>query len=357
MFEVLYETLLNKVKSGTKCVVLTYLDFIDNKSGTIGEKLLLTEDEIEKKIYPFRDFIYDDAKSSISTGKIKITNIDEKKCVLIEPFIPKPRLIVFGGGHISKPVTEFSSKVGFSVTVIDDRPSFANKARFPEADRVICESFEKSIELLDLKDSDYVVIVTRGHKQDGIVLRQVLKYELNYVGMIGSKRRVKAMMDELLHEGYSKEKLDSVNSPIGIDIKAITPEEIAISIVGQLIEYKNKIAINASGEKFILPSFDENLIKKISEISSIPRAIMTILSTKGSVPRKAGAKMLYYSDGTAYGTIGGGCSEAGVKMKAREIMGESSFVVEHVDLTGDIVQSEGMACGGTMEVLIETYKK
>jgi xanthine dehydrogenase accessory factor len=273
----------------------------------------------------------------------------------MEPFIPKPRLIVFGGGHIAKPLSEFASRVGFAVTVIDDRPSFANSSRFPEAEKVICEDFEKSFNLINLRKFDYVVIITRGHRYDGVVLREVLKHDLSYVGMIGSKRRVKGMMGELLNEGFSKDKLDLVNSPIGIDIGAITPDEIAISIISQLISYKNKGSVNKYGESFSLPEFDIEVAEKVFEKSSMPKALLTILSSKGSVPRKAGAKMVAYLDGRTVGSIGGGCSEAGVVTKAREIMLDKGFLIEHVDMTGDAAEAEGMVCGGIMEVLVEVF--
>jgi xanthine dehydrogenase accessory factor len=355
MLQNLYRALVDKVNSGNQCVMLTYLDLQSHRSGSISDKILLTAENIEKRTILLNEDTYEKILLSLNTGKLQMVNIGENKAVLIEPFIPKPRLIVFGGGHIAKPLVEFASRVGFSVTVIDDRPSFSNTGRFPEAEKVICESFERSFNLLNLRKSDYVVVITRGHRHDGVVLREVLNYELSYVGMIGSKRRVRGMMEELLDEGYSKDKLDLVNSPIGLDIGAITPDEIAISIIAQLISFKNKGIINKSGEKFALPEFDIEVAEKVSEASSIPKALITIISSKGSVPRKAGAKMIAYLDGRTIGSIGGGCSEAGVITKAREIMSSKGFLVEHVDMTAEVAESEGMVCGGVMEVLVEVF--
>ncbi|NTW45162.1 MAG: XdhC family protein, partial [Anaerolineaceae bacterium] len=107
------------------------------------------------------------------------------------------------------------------------------------------------------------------------------------------------------------------------------------------------------GKKFSFPEFDMEVIEKISESSEIPKALLTILSTKGSVPRKAGAKMAVYYDGRTIGSIGGGCSEAGVITNARRIMLDKGFIIQHVDMTGDVAESEGMVCGGIMDVLIE----
>lgn len=355
MLENLYKTLLTKVNEGNKCIMLTYLGFHTSRSGSISEKIILTEDEIEKKSLPLNDEVYEKISLSFNTGKPQTVNIEQNKTILIEPFLPKPRLIIFGGGHVSKPLSEFASRVGFSVTLVDDRPFFANTARFPEAERVICEAFEKSFDLINLRKSDFVVIVTRGHRYDGIVLREVLAHDLSYVGMIGSKRKVRGMKEELLNDGYSNEKLASIVAPIGLDINSITPDEIGISIVAQLISYKNRVNVNESGEKFNFPEFDIEVAEKIFEEASMPKALITILSSKGSVPRKAGAKMVAYYDGRTIGSIGGGCSEAEVITKARDLMQDKGFLIEHVDLTGEVAETEGMACGGTLEVLVEVF--
>lgn len=349
MVKDLYKSLLKKVNEGNHCIILTYLNLHGDRNGSILEKVLLTSEDIEKKSASLSDDIYEKIKLSSNSGKLQIFNVEDNRLLLIEPFMPKLRLIVFGGGHIAKPLVEFAARIGFSVTVVDDRPFFANSARFPEAEKVICESFENSFGLINFKRSDYVVIITRGHRYDGVVLREVLKHDFSYMGMIGSKRRVKGMREELLNEGFSKDKLDLLNAPIGLDIGGITPDEIAISIIAQLISYKNK------GASFTFPEFDRDVLENICEESSLPKALITILSSKGSVPRKSGAKMIAYFDGRTLGSIGGGCSEASVILKAREVMRSKGFLIEHVDMTGEVAESEGMVCGGVMEVLVEVF--
>jgi len=355
MLENLYKSLLDKVNAGNKCVMLTYLDFHSERQGSITGKSLFTRKEIEKRSFLITDGIYEKICLCLDNGKLEIIYIEQNKAILVEPFIPKPRLVVFGGGHIAKPLSEFAARVGFSVAIIDDRPFFANTARFPEADNVLCQNFERCFDLVHLKASDFVVIITRGHRHDGVVLREVLKHDLRYIGMIGSKRRVIAMREELLNEGFAKAKLDLVNAPIGLDICAITPDEIAISIVAQLISYKNQASIDKFGKNFSFPELDAKVAEKASEESPLPKAIITILSSKGSVPRKAGSKMVAYYDGSTIGSIGGGCSEAGVLRMAKDIMLDKGFLIEHVDMTGDVAEAEGMVCGGVMEVLIEAY--
>ena len=355
MLENLYKTLLEKVNAGNKCVMLTYLDFHSERQGSITGKALFTREEIEKRSFLIDDDVYEKICLCLDNGKLEIIYIEQNKALLIEPFIPKLRLVVFGGGHIAKPLSEFAARVGFSVTVIDDRPFFANTNRFPEADHVICQNFEKYFDLVHLKVSDFVVIITRGHRHDGVVLREVLKHDFSYAGMIGSKRRVISMKEELINEGFAKAKLALVNAPIGLDISAITPDEIAISIVSQLISYKNQTIIDKFGKSFSFPELDAKVLEKASEKSYLPKAIVTILSSRGSVPRKAGAKMVAYYDGSTIGSIGGGCSEAGVLTRAKDIMLDKGFLIEHVDMTGDVAEAEGMVCGGVMEVLIEAF--
>lgn len=145
------------------------------------------------------------------------------------------QLLVLGGGHISVPLVKMGSLLGFTVTVIDDRPSFANKGRFPEADRVICDDFANALQKCECSPTTYAVIVTRGHQHDEECLRALLNVDLAYLGMIGSKRKVRELSQHLRNDGVSQEKLDQVHAPIGLAIEAETPEEIAVSILGEII--------------------------------------------------------------------------------------------------------------------------
>lgn len=339
--KIVFKELLDELKIHSEVAMLTYLENNDKKVLPYS-KLNLSKDEN----------LNDNIKSTFNTG-IPHLYEDDNNRILIEPFFTKPRLIVFGGGHIALPLTEFGHRVGFSVVVADDRLSFANVDRFPMADEVICEDFNKAFDLIKLRSSDFVVIVTRGHRYDGVCLRNALKFNPAYIGMIGSKRRVKAMMEELISEGYEKEGLDKISSPIGLDIGAVTPEEIAIAIIAQVISYRRAGLDKTKPSKFNWPEFDIEVIKEASQESEIPRALITIIGSKGSVPRKAGAKMIVWLDGKTLGTIGGGCSEANILTLAREIIRTKGYSIEHVDMTGEVAEDEGMVCGGTMEVLIE----
>ncbi len=155
--------------------------------------------------------------------------------LILELVAGAPSLFIFGGGHISRSVSKIASMAGFSVTVIDDRPEFANPERFPEAARTIVSDFVESFANIDIKPSSSIVIVTRGHKSDELVLGVAATTPAAYIGMIGSRKKVASTFERLAARGVPPELLRRVRTPIGLDIGAVTPGEIAVSIVAELI--------------------------------------------------------------------------------------------------------------------------
>jgi xanthine dehydrogenase accessory factor len=155
--------------------------------------------------------------------------------VIVEVVEAPARLVVVGGGHIGRSLVKMGAEVGFSCTVIDDRPDYANRERFPEADHVICADFETALAELPVDHNTYIVLVTRGHKQDELSLRSLVSRPAAYLGMIGSKRRTGAVLQHLTDDGFEPEALARVHTPIGLDIGAETPEEIAVSILAEII--------------------------------------------------------------------------------------------------------------------------
>ena len=158
--------------------------------------------------------------------------------VFIEPILTAPVLYIFGGGHISLPLAKMAGMAGFNIAVIDDRPEFANAERFPEADTTLAGDFSQSFGKVNIDKSSYIVIVTRGHQNDELVLEWAVGTPAKYIGMIGSKTKVKAVYDHLLARGISPQQLDKVHSPIGLEIEAQTPEEIAVSILAEIIKVR-----------------------------------------------------------------------------------------------------------------------
>lgn len=153
----------------------------------------------------------------------------------LDPVTGAQRLIIAGAGHIAQPLCALGSMLGFHVTIIDDRASFANRERFPTADAIIVKPFAAAIDELNFDRHCYLVSVTRGHAYDEEVLRAALKHPEGFVGMIGSRRRARATLDRLAADGYDTNRLKEVHVPLGLDIGAETPEEIAIAIIAEII--------------------------------------------------------------------------------------------------------------------------
>ena len=277
----------------------------------------------------------------------------ENALVVREPVVPQERLIVLGGGHIALPVCRFGAACGFSVCVADDRPDFANSARFPEAAAVLCDSFENAIRSFAVTPFDYVVVITRGHRHDADCLRALLPGPCPaYLGMIGSRRRTKGLLEMLREEGFDEERLSGICTPIGLNIGAVTPAEIAVSILSEVIAYKRLPEHGAPGRYCNDSDVELSTLRYLAE-NREPKAVVTVIETKGSTPRGAGAKMAVSPLGKVTGSIGGGCSEAAVIQDARRIIGTGRYKLVDIDLTGEVAESDGMVCGGTMRVLVE----
>jgi xanthine dehydrogenase accessory factor len=154
--------------------------------------------------------------------------------IFVEPILPQPVLYIFGGGHVSSAVARAAGAVGFGIAIADDREAFANAERFPMAGELYT-TYEDAFEKIKPNASSYLLIVTRGHKDDMRVLAWAVRTEARYIGMIGSKRKVLSVYKALEREGYSAEEFERVNAPVGLDIGALAPEEIAVSITAELI--------------------------------------------------------------------------------------------------------------------------
>ncbi|HWR24192.1 MAG TPA: XdhC/CoxI family protein [Feifaniaceae bacterium] len=334
----LYQNVWDGLDAGRRSVLLTVL----GKQGAEKRVFFADHDEPEQ---PYGALV----TAAFEKSELSYLKLPDGYAAFAEPFVPEPRLIVLGGGHIALPLVEFAAKCGFSVTVADDRPAFANAPRFPLAKEVVCESFEHVFPKLRLDPYCFVVVITRGHRHDKMCLRELIKYPLAYLGMIGSKNRVRTVKESLLEEGLAQETLDKICAPIGMKIGAVTPPEIAVSILAEVILYKRTL------NKEAWPELDREVLFALKEAKEVPFAIATIIEAKGSAPRGAGAKLLVWPDGRIAGSIGGGCSEGGAMKAAYEVIRTGVPCVYGVDLSGMAAEDEGMVCGGRIKVAIERY--
>jgi len=208
-----------------------------------GEKVgfLFDGEKVEQRILGEGDAWLRRNRPTVMVFNSEEENYPWKKMeVLLEPIFSEPTVYIFGAGHVSQQLAPLAKRVSFKVVVIDDREMFANRERFPEADEVIVSEFEKCFDQLNIDGSSYIVIVTRGHLYDGFVLEQAVKTNARYIGMIGSKKKIQTLYQNLIKKGIPKETLDRVYAPIGIDINSETPEEIAVSIVAELIKVRGE---------------------------------------------------------------------------------------------------------------------
>jgi len=186
----------------------------------------------------------EDLKKAFSDGKPSLLRLTkpEGDVLFLEPFFPLPQLIIAGAGHIGRAVAHLGHLLDFEVTVIDDRPEFANKENIPDADQIIVDEYERAIRTLPLDRDSFVVIVTRGHQNDAEALRPCLGSKAGYIGMIGSAKKISLMRKKFIQEGWaSPEQFERLHAPIGLDIGSKTVEEIAVSIAAQLVEVRSHL--------------------------------------------------------------------------------------------------------------------
>ena len=247
-----YEELVELRRVGQKCAVATIVEVAGSIPSFQSAKMLIREDGTmvgtigggctEAEVWQAARDVMDTEKprmlqfhlgqdAAYDNGLICGGQLN----VYVEPVLPIPRALIFGAGHISKSLSKVATLAGFATTVIDNRETYANQERFPEAAEVIAAEYEEVFPQLPANDSTYVIIVTRGHRDDMRVLRWAVSQPLRYIGMIGSKRKTLEVAKHLRREGISAESLARVHAPMGLDIGAVTPEEIAVAVVAEMI--------------------------------------------------------------------------------------------------------------------------
>ncbi|HEX9023580.1 MAG TPA: XdhC/CoxI family protein [Geobacteraceae bacterium] len=249
--EILLELLLadpDNVREMKELILLLqkrHKGFLIKTVDTTGEMVrrmpwcLVQGKEVTLGNFPWPDTMLADVTAEAARAKHPLVVVREEKRFFVEPTILPGTVYLFGAGHVSRPVAELAHMVDFCTVVLDDRPDFANSDRFPNADGInVISSFHQAFDGLEIDRDSYLVIVTRGHLHDKTVLEQALKTKAGYIGMIGSKRKRDLIYRELLDKGFTSVDLGRVHAPIGLAIDAETPEEIAVSILAELIQVR-----------------------------------------------------------------------------------------------------------------------
>jgi len=256
-----YEELLRLRNLGQKCALATIVDVRGSIPSYESAKLLVREDGsmtgtigggcVEAEVWNAAREVIETEKpkhltfnlgqdAAYDNGLICGGQLD----VFVEPVLPIPHAFIFGAGHISKSLSKAATLAGFATVIVDNREAFANRERFPEAAEVHAEEYEEIFPKLIINESSYVIIVTRGHRDDMRVLKLAMATQARYISMIGSKRKVINVIRELEREGIPRAAFERIYAPMGLDIGAISPEEIAISVTAEMIAVRRNAASN-----------------------------------------------------------------------------------------------------------------
>ncbi len=236
-FTELGHQLLDAYEGGEPLSLATAVNVPDGHPG-LGAKLLLRMDgtvsgtlgspELDQRGMEV-------CKKVADVGAIESFTTDEGVEVFVEGFTTPPTLVMVGGGHVGKATADLAQNLGYRVVVVDDRPEFSNEERFPYADQTLITDYEGWSDHLSLNVNTFVVVATRGHRYDDMALESALKTRARYIGLMGSRRKTLMIYQRLLQQGVTLERLKEVRSPIGLDIGALTPEEIAVSVMSEII--------------------------------------------------------------------------------------------------------------------------
>jgi xanthine dehydrogenase accessory factor len=257
----IYEELLRLRNLGQKCALATIVDVRGSIPSYESAKLLVREDGsmtgtigggcVEAEVWNAAREVIETEKpkhltfnlgqdAAYDNGLICGGQLD----VFVEPVLPVPHAFIFGAGHISKSLSKVANLAGFVTVVVDDRESFANRERFPEAAEVHAGEYEDVFAKLTINENSYLIIVTRGHRDDMRVLKLAIRTTARYIAMIGSKRKVINVIRELEKEGIPRAAFERIYAPMGFNIGAVSPEEIAISVAAEMIAVRRNAASN-----------------------------------------------------------------------------------------------------------------
>jgi len=257
----IYEELVRLKKEGRPSALATIVQCAGSSPQKEGAKILVREDGsfvgtmgggcleaevIQSSVMAIRE-------GSPRTIPIELTEkhgglvCGGKVLVYIEPVLPEPTLIILGAGHVGKALSMAAKFSGFTVKVVDDRPEYANRNNLPDATEVVVTDFQTAFSSIVADNATFIVIATRGHNHDLEALRAALGTEAKYIGLLGSRRKRALLFKILKNEGFSQEEIERVITPVGLSIGSVTPEEIAISIMAQIIQTRRENGLQGIG--------------------------------------------------------------------------------------------------------------
>lgn len=231
------EEIVQAYYGGSSVVLATVVNALDGKNN-LGNKLIVKENGLMWG--SFGDAVLEEevrkvAQSVAASGGNQFFQAYDGTGIFVEGFGTAPLLVLMGGGHVNKAVSRIAATVGFRIYVIDDRPEFANQDRFPDAEGMVIDTYNDALEKVPVNTNTYIVVATRGHRYDDMALLAAIRTPARYVGLLGSKRKTLEIYKNILKENIPMERIREIHAPIGLHIGAITPEEIAVSIIAEII--------------------------------------------------------------------------------------------------------------------------
>ena len=197
-------------------------------------------------------------------GRERWIETKEGAKLYVEGFTTPPTVVVAGGGHVGKALYTVAKFLGFRVIIVDDRPAFANKERFPEADGIVLDDFDAGLRSLDMTPNYYVIVATRGHKLDDVALVEAAKSRAGYVGLLGSRRKAVLIYRDMIAQGVPVERIAEIRAPVGLDLGGRTPEEIAMSIMSEIL------AVRYGGGGSPMTT-DRGMLEKAKQLAAKPK--------------------------------------------------------------------------------------
>lgn len=269
--------------------------------------------------------------------------------VFAERFGAVPQLVVCGGGHVAVSVVRLAKLLGLPVLAIDDREEYAQDLRDAGADTVLCRPFTQALAQVPGGAETYFTVLTRAHAFDVACLEQILRKPGAYVGMMGSRGRSALVRRQLVEAGADAARVEAVHAPIGLAIGAKTAEEIALSILAQIVEVKNARPQTEGFSAAILSAMEQ------AAQQQQPAVLATIIARHGSTPREVGSKMLILPEDRTVGSVGGGIMEYRTCQAAVEMLAGHTAPVQTVAFSADGKNEDAAiaACGGSMELLLQ----
>lgn len=266
--------------------------------------------------------------------------------VFAERFGAVPQLVICGGGHVATAAVRIAKLLGLPVLAVEDRPEYAQALRDAGADTVLCAPFAEALDTVRGGAEVYFVVVTRAHVFDVVCLQKILEKPAAYVGMMGSRGRAALVRRQLMESGADAARVEALYAPIGLSIGSQTAEEIALSIMAQIVQIKNA--------RPQTEGFPPAILQAMEQTAARPMVLATIIARHGSTPREVGAKMLVLPDGRTIGSVGGGIMEHNTVLATQEMLAAGTRQrLLHCSADGKNDDAALAACGGSMELLLQ----